>query len=411
MPAPPTTRVNHHRLNSPEFNGELYFQNDDGNSGRELWQVKADGSVAQVADIEPGADWSQPRGFTTFADELYFSAYTSGHGDQIWKVSADGSVIVVDVNADNLQVAPRGFTEFGGEFYFSASDQLGSNSSDEELWKVAADGHVSLVDRNVRISNPLGFTPFTTDVRPNSPPTAADDTATTAEDTAVTAYVLRNDLDTDGNSLSLAITSGPSNGTAAVNADGSISYSPNGNLNGADSLAYSVSDGHGGVDAAVLGLMVTAINDVPVAEDDGVATAEDTRFSIAIAAILSNDVDVDSDGLSIQSVASGVNGTVVLTGSNLVFTPNANANGSGSFTYTVTVATAEPIRRLCRLPSPPSTTLPLRRAMRPGSAQVPSRRSTSSATIATLTVRSTQRPLRSSRHPAMASQSSTRAVR
>ena len=129
-----------------------------------------------------------------------------------WKVSADGSVIhVADVNADNLQVAPRGFTEFGGELYFSASDQLGSSSSDEELWKVAADGHVSLVDRNVRISNPFGFTPFTTDVRPNSPPTAADDAATTAEDTAVTAYVLRNDLDTDGDSLSLAITTGPSN--------------------------------------------------------------------------------------------------------------------------------------------------------------------------------------------------------
>ena len=97
-----------------------------------------------------------------------------------------------------------------------------------------------------------------------------------------------------------------------------------------------MSDGHGGVDAAVLGLTVTAINDVPIAEDDRVMTAEDTRVSIAIAAILSNDVDVDNDGLSIQSVASGVNGTVVLTGSKLVFTPNANANGTGSFTYTVT---------------------------------------------------------------------------
>ena len=201
---------------------------------------------------------------------------------------------------------------------------------------MAADGHVSLVDRNVRISKSARLHALHTDVRPNSPPTAADDAATTAEDTAVTAYVLRNDLDTDGDSLTLAITSGPSNGTAAVNADGSISYSPNGNFNGADSLAYSVSDGHGGVDAAVLGLMVTATNDAPVAEDDGATTAEDTRISIAIAAILSNDVDVDNDGLSIQSVASGVNGTVVLAGSNLVFTPNANANGSGSFTYTVT---------------------------------------------------------------------------
>ena len=40
--------------------------------------------------------------------------------------------------------------------------------------------------------------------------------------------------------------SAPAHGTAVVNADGTITYTPAANYNGADSFTYTVSDGHGG---------------------------------------------------------------------------------------------------------------------------------------------------------------------
>ena len=41
-------------------------------TGFELWKVKADGSVVQAANINPGSGSSSPAGFTFFNGELYF---------------------------------------------------------------------------------------------------------------------------------------------------------------------------------------------------------------------------------------------------------------------------------------------------------------------------------------------------
>ena len=38
----------------------------------------------------------------------------------------------------------------------------------------------------------------------------------------------------------------PAHGTAAINADGTITYTPAANYNGADSFTYTISDGNGG---------------------------------------------------------------------------------------------------------------------------------------------------------------------
>ncbi|MDV7040500.1 cadherin-like domain-containing protein, partial [Dickeya solani] len=64
----------------------------------------------------------------------------------------------------------------------------------------------------------------------NDAPVAANDSATTAEDTPVTVDVLANDSDVDGNPLTVtAATAG--NGTVVINADGTLTYTPNANFN------------------------------------------------------------------------------------------------------------------------------------------------------------------------------------
>ncbi len=92
----------------------------------------------------------------------------------------------------------------------------------------------------------------------NDGPVAVADAATTAEDTAVSIAVLTNDSDLDGDTLTVSAATTPAHGTAAVNPDGTITYTPAANYNGADSFSYTVGDGNGGTATATVSVTVTA---------------------------------------------------------------------------------------------------------------------------------------------------------
>ena len=56
---------------------------------------------------------------------------------------------------------------------------------------------------------------------------AVDDTVTVPEDAAPTAIaVLANDTDVDGNTLSTTALTDPLHGSASINGDGTIAYTP-----------------------------------------------------------------------------------------------------------------------------------------------------------------------------------------
>jgi hypothetical protein len=78
---------------------------------------------------------------------------------------------------------------------------------------------------------------------------AINDSYTTNQDQqlAVDASggVLANDCDPDGEPLTAALLSGPSNGSLTLNADGSFVYTPNSGFYGFDSFIYQASDGNG----------------------------------------------------------------------------------------------------------------------------------------------------------------------
>ena len=77
----------------------------------------------------------------------------------------------------------------------------------------------------------------------NDAPVANDDSATTGEDTPVTIDVLANDSDPDGDALTVSIVTQPSYGTAAVNGDNTVTYTPDPGFAGDDVFDYSASDG------------------------------------------------------------------------------------------------------------------------------------------------------------------------
>ena len=168
----------------------------------------------------------------------------------------------------------------------------------------------------------------------NDVPDAKADTETTAEDTSVIVDVLTNDTDADGDTLTVTgVTTGPSNGTCVVNADGTITYTPDKDYTGTDTFTYGISDGNGGTDTATVTITVTGVNDAPDAIDDGYTTTEDTSVSLNV---LTNDTDVDKDTITVVTNTAPSHGTVTVNADGTgTYTPDKDYSGSDTFTYTI----------------------------------------------------------------------------
>lgn len=149
---------------------------------------------------------------------------------------------------------------------------------------------------------------------PNTAPTAMDDSASTDEDTAVVIDVLSNDSDSDGDALTVESVTDPANGTANINADGTVTYTPSGDYNGSDSFVYTVSDGKGGSDTATVSITVSAINDAPSITSTPVtsATAE-SLYSYDVDA-----VDPDVGDVLTYSLTSAPSGMTIDSATGLI---------------------------------------------------------------------------------------------
>ncbi len=173
----------------------------------------------------------------------------------------------------------------------------------------------------------------------NDAPIAADDNVTTPEDTPLVIAVLANDTDPDGTLIpgSVIVTSNADHGTTSVNpTTGDITYTPESNFFGDDSLTYVVQDDIGAIsNTGTVRIAVTSVNDLPVAVDDNVATAEDTPVTIPVAA---NDSDSDGTLVTLTITSGPSNGsTSVSSGTGeITYTPDSNFFGADQFTYTVT---------------------------------------------------------------------------
>ena len=165
----------------------------------------------------------------------------------------------------------------------------------------------------------------------NDAPTAVNDAVSLNEDSSITFAPLANDIDVDGDTLTITSVDQGLHGSVLFDST-SITYVPEANFRGSDSFTYFISDGNGGNATATVSITVTEVNDVPSALDDGLVVSEDAGATSI--AVLANDSDPDEgDALVITSVSSPLNGTASFTASAVFYTPNANYNGPDSFTY------------------------------------------------------------------------------
>jgi len=134
--------------------------------------------------------------------------------------------------------------------------------------------------------------------------TATDDTASADEDGAsVIIDVLANDSAPDG-VASVTITAGPSEGTAVVNVDNTITFDPA--LDFQDlapgeprdvTITYELEDTDGDTATATVTVTVTGTNDAPVVQN--VVTAADEDGAAVTGSFDGDDVDSDDDGTTL----------------------------------------------------------------------------------------------------------------
>ena len=175
-------------------------------------------------------------------------------------------------------------------------------------------------------------------VASNLLPVAEAHSVTTVEDTPVEIRLMGSDPDSDP--LAYNMVTAPSHGSLKGTAP-NLTYTPNPNFNGSDSFTFKVNDSAGDSVPATVSIMVSSVNDPPMANDDTATTQEDTP--VVTIDVLANDTDVDNvgrylylDTFSLTTVSQGTNGSVTINSdSTLSYSPQANFYGSDTFTYTI----------------------------------------------------------------------------
>jgi hypothetical protein len=274
------------------------------NDGR-LFEVSAPdigGTVANVAPVAQNDTASTAPGTAVVVDVL--ANDSDGNGDSLSVVGltqpANGSTTVVS----------------GGVRYLPNAGFTGTNTFTYR----ASDG--SFDSNTATVTVTVGAT--------NLAPTAGNDSATTAEDTPSQIAVLGNDSDPEGQPLTVQLASQPSSGSAVVNANQTVTYTPSLNFNGQTSFTYRASDGINLSNLATVTVTVTAVNDPPVAVGDAAVTGKDTAVTVPV---LANDSDPDGQPLGVVGLTQPSNGSAQVVTGGVLYTPNAGYLGPDSFTY------------------------------------------------------------------------------
>lgn len=302
---------------SADFHGEDSFTYtvDDGQGGTATATVTI--TVTPVNDPPVAADDPATAGEETPVAILVLTNDADVDGDDltVTEITAPASgTVAIDPGDTTITYTPN--PNFNGQdsFTYTVDDGQGGNAT----------ATVTITVTSV-----------------NDPPIASDDPVTTGEDIPIVVEPLTNDVDVDGDDLTVAETSTPSSGTVVIDpGDTTITYTPNLDFHGEDSFTYTVDDGQGGNATAVVTITVEPANDPPVAADDPANTGEDTPVVVEP---LTNDTDVDGDGLTIAEITAPTSGTVVIDpgDTTITYTPNPNFNGQDTITYTIADPTGQ----------------------------------------------------------------------
>ena len=158
--------------------------------------------------------------------------------------------------------------------------------------------------------------------------------------------VLANDELNSGGTLSITGVGNTDRGGTVVNHGDHLLYTPAPEFAGTETFRYTIGDGLGNTDGATVVVTVAAVNDAPVANNDGgAAYTTDKDTVLTTGNVLNNDTDVEGDQLSVSGFdTSGTKGLVTNRGDGtFAYDPNGQfgqltfgQQATDTFTYTVT---------------------------------------------------------------------------
>jgi hypothetical protein len=176
---------------------------------------------------------------------------------------------------------------------------------------------------NGRIVDPSGVAVFNNN---NTLPEIMSEQVVTTQNKSVTIDVLANDIDSDGDSLSITSANVDFGNVTIV--DQKLHYQPSANFFGLATIIYGVSDSNNGTGFGDVAINVIE-NTAPVTVDDSATTDDRTAITIDV---LANDTDVDNDKLTLVSV-SAEQGSIIISNNMLAYTPLAGFDGVDSVIY------------------------------------------------------------------------------
>lgn len=137
-------------------------------------------------------------------------------------------------------------------------------------------------------------------------------------------------IDPDGDSVTCAKVTDPSNGVVNVFPDCSFDYTPTPGYEGSDSFTFNVTDGTFISAAATVAITVAKVNIAPVTVDSSSTIYQNVPLDLTLGAS-----DADGDSLIYYIITAPAFGTLTGTGANMTYTPGTNFLGLDSFTFMV----------------------------------------------------------------------------
>ncbi|MGH1378387.1 MAG: Ig-like domain-containing protein [Alphaproteobacteria bacterium] len=201
----------------------------------------------------------------------------------------------------------------------------------------------------------------------NDGPTAQDDSLSTNEDTNISGNLFvdnGNGLDVDidiidsftithinGSNVNVgAAVTGDNGGTFTIQSDGTVNFNVGDDFQYLDTGAtldttinYTITDNQGASSTASVTVTVVGVNDVPVAENDGVYNETDeggASLTVTEADLLANDTDPENDTIEITNISINPGeGSITDNGDGTwTYTPPVDSlsfNGMATLTYTI----------------------------------------------------------------------------
>jgi len=173
----------------------------------------------------------------------------------------------------------------------------------------------------------------------NDAPTLSIPDDSVEEDSGLTSYDLADyaaDAEDSDNLLTFTLDSETNPGVINCGLNGqTLECRTVADQNGQSTVTVTVYDTEAGEDEDSFTITVTAVNDAPVANNDAAETSEETMVAISIIGLLANDNDVEDDTLTLIDITAPGQGTAVINGGNIEYTPETDFSGVDTFDYTI----------------------------------------------------------------------------